>query len=160
MTDLRCGRRAVLPGAALGMALLGLAPLARAAVDETTPDWHSPKAVMAWAMELDRKGWDYLGSVDDSIYFTRRADPLPDGHLTFALRAEFFDHRQVGQVSSSLTEFEVDCQAFRMRRLSTRILSRHNLKGDTLKFDDRPTDWFEPPGGLIPAALTGACLSL
>ncbi len=145
-------------GAATG--LMALSPAAQSAVSETPPDWTTPRAVMLWAMGLDRQGWDYLGSADDAIYFVQHPKPLSNGRATFALRGEFFDHRQVGRISSSLAVFEVDCPVFRMRRLSTRMLSEHDLMGETLNLDERPTDWFEPPGRLIPAAVTGACLSL
>lgn len=154
------GWRKCMGGLGLAAGLLTAPHAVQAAVDEAPPDWTSPKAVMLWAMGLDRAGWDYLGSADDAIYFAQRAKGLPNGHATFALRGEFFNHKQVGRISSSQAVFEVDCPAFRMRRLSSRMLSQHNLKGETLNLDERPTDWFEPPGHLIPAAVTGACLSL
>ena len=132
--------------------------LARPASD-TPPDATSPKAVMTWALDLDRKGWDYLGSADDAIYFARRPDHLPNGHLKLSMRAEFYNHAKVGKISSSLAEFEIDCSAFAMRRLSNRMLAGHNLSGDVLSADAKATDWMTPPGVLVPAAVTGACLA-
>lgn len=143
--------------AAVGVACTGGA--AQSAVSEAVPDWHSPKAVMLWAKNLDRRGWDYLGSADDAIYFVSRPKRQARGRLTFALRGEFFDHAQVGEISSSIAVFEADCDAFSMRRLSARMLSEHDLKGRLLKNDTAETDWFDPPGVLIPAAITGACLT-
>lgn len=145
-------------GALTACALMASAAMARP-VSETPPDASSPRAVMTWAMDLDRTGWDYLGSADDAIYFVRPPARLPNGHLKVTLRAEFYNHAQVGKISSSLAEFEIDCRAFALRRLSNKMLAGHNLQGDVLSADAKPGDWLTPPGVLIPAAVTGACLA-
>lgn len=138
-----------------------IGPSANAApsrVSETPPPADDAAAIMRWALTLDRTGWEYLGSADDGIYFVRQPVRTPNGHLDLQLRAEFYDHSQVGRISSSLAEFEIDCSTFTMRRLRNQMLADHNLAGAVLSADDKPTAWFEPPGKLIPAALTGACL--
>lgn len=141
--------------------LLGFPPGLAQAGDALSvrPDPSSPASVMHWAMNLDLRGWDYLGSADDSIFFVSRPRVLPNGHKVFGSRAEFFDHSQVGEISSLVAEMEVDCDRFKLRRISTRSFAAHNLTGKVLFEDHTITDWFSPPGNLVPASATGACLA-
>ena len=155
-------RRRMLVSMALNLG--ALVPLvsahsARAAPSAERPDWRNPAAVMHWAEGLDRKGWDYLGSTDDSIFFVGMVRRLPEGHRLIPLRVEFFDPIHVGPVGSNVGDLEADCARFKIRRLNTKAFAGHNLSGKVLNDDPKPTEWFDPPGNSIPAAVTGACLA-